>query len=253
MKRLRFKLIQWGLRVFTLPLSIRIPEKVSLSSGNGTGRGFFVFSRLPTKTLLRSGLIRAYQQIFSQPPWEENWSEEKVLAKIEREIRIRGRSFLVLMAGTKEWPVAGFSWGAIVPLSAVEKRIASALGVDPKGLVEDILRERRVKELVYFDELAILPSFRGGLEPLRGLVRPGLELGYAQGIKQTLFWSTPESKIVPLVLGMGYEPLPISITRGEKKIIFLFNPNFIPLLKILQRFGGKKIAKILRIVSRIFG
>jgi len=155
------------------------------------------------------------------------------------------------MLGNQKWPVAGFSWGAVIPVDGLEIHIGTVLGKRPAGL-ETALRLRGVKRIVYFHEFAVLKQFRGGLDPVRFLLRPGLELGLAQGVRQTLFWSTPGSKIVPLSLYMGYEPI-FRLEVKRKEIIFLFNHNFLPLLKIAQNLEGRPVARFMRVSSRILG
>ena len=97
-----------------------------------------------------------------------------------------------------------------------------------------------------------MPAFRRGTEPVRFLLRPGLEIGYDKGVLQTMFWSTPKSKIVPLALYMGYRPIYGIDARG-KEIVFLLNRNFVPLLKVTQCLQAAKIEKVLAFVSRIAG
>ncbi len=243
---LKYKIIRVMLRVLTFPVRIyesgvapiHIPEK------------FLVFQSLPPEDLLEA-LIKAYQKVFSEPPWGEDWTENEVLAKLKRELA-GDNSFLVLMCGNEKFPVVGFSWGSMIPVKTLEKRVEGALTEKPVGL-EELLQERVVGEqIVYFDEFAILRQFRTGLEPIRFLLRPGLELGWTCGVHQTMFWSTPRSNIVPLASYMGYEPI-FRIEEGKKKIIFLYNQNFLPLLKVAQHLRGRQIVRIMQIASRILG
>jgi len=235
-----YRLIQGTLRAVTFRLPayrpgqspIRLPEK------------FSVFSRYPDDPMILFGLANAYRAIFSEPPWNENWPIEKTLAKLQRELA--GDCFLVVMRGEGSL-VSGFSWGALVSLEHLESRIEPALGIRPVGLAE-ALRKQGTERLVYFDELAVLESGRGGPDPVRFLLRPGLELGHGLGVFKTMFWSTPKSKIVPLATYMGYRPI-FEVEHGGKEIVFLLNSDFLPLLKVTQYLSPSKIVRVMRFVS----
>lgn len=238
---IKYRLIRAALKVLTLPFPVFLPGETPIFSER-----FSIFSRLPEDATLRAGLIRAYQTIFGESPWKEEWPEEKILAKLQRELA--DYSFLVLMQGDEKFPVGGFSWGAVVSVGALETRVGQALLKQPTGLTK-ILQKQGMDEVLYFDEFAILRSFRRGLEPIRFLLRPGLELGYQNRVHQALFWSTPSSKIVPLALYVGFEPV-FQFEVGGKEIIFLLNPNFLPLLKLAQSTKGKRVAQFMKAISR---
>jgi hypothetical protein len=242
-KMIKHQLIRAALKVLTLPLPVFLPGETPIFSER-----FSIFSRLPEDTTLRAGLVKAYQTVFGEPPWKEEWPEEKILIKLQRELT--GHSFLVLMQGDEKFPVGGFSWGAVVPVGTLETRIGQALLKQPTGLTK-ILQNRGMDEVLYFDEFAILRPFRRGLEPIRFLLRPGLELGlgYQNRMHQALFWSIPNSKIVPIALYVGFEPV-FQFEAEGKEIIFLLNPNFLPLLKIAQSVKGKRIAQLMKVISR---
>jgi len=208
---------------------------------------FQLFHELPPDKLLWD-IGKAYRQVFSEPPWSEEWELNAVFDKLSRELQ--GDCFLVVMKGNREWPVGGFSWGRILDVEEIEEEIKNALGVLPKGL-SGLLKKTGAKSILYFHEFAILKQFRGGVEGVRFLLRLGLEMGYRKGIRHTLFWSTIDSKIVPLSLYMGYQQI-FQIEQGLP-IIFLHNPGFEPLLKITQSFSPKKIVSVMRPVSRFLG
>lgn len=245
MGTLKFQVVvRWMLRIFTFFLPY-IPGKGSLAFG--IDGGFLVFSRLPEDLALRSGLIKAYQKVFGEYPWEEKWSEEEILDKLLRELT--GNSFLVILQGNEEFPVGGFAWGRILAIRELEDHIGPALGVKPLGLEKCLAKKSKGDErILYFHEFAILRQFRKGLSSVMLLIRPGFEFGWVQGVRQTLFWSTPNSKIVPLSLYMGYEPI-YKTEAGGKEIIFLLNPDFLPLLKIIQRAGERAVARWMRLIS----
>lgn len=239
---LKYRLIRMILRLITFP--VFVPNKSPIL----VPKEFSVFYQLPEDTTLKA-LIKGYQQVFGESPWEEKWKEEVVLTKLKRELS--RNSFLVIMDGNKEWPVGGFSWGAIIPIEDLENRVRKALGSAPKGLIEVIKHREKGEKILYFDEFSILRPFRRGVEPIRFLLRPGLEMGAKQGVFQTLFWSTPESRIVPLSIYMGYEPIILGFQPEEKKkrIIFMYNPNFTSLLKITQKVRG--VVRIMKIISSL--
>lgn len=212
---------------------------------------FELFYGMPYDQLILSGLIRAYKKVFSENPWYENWQEDEIFLKIKEELKGE-KSFLVIIRGNEEWPVAGFAWGAIISLNEVEIRAEKALGQLPSGLLEIIKKEKKGDKILYFDEFAIISSFRKGLEPIRFLLKPALEFGVKEKVFQTIFWSTPESKVVPLARFMGYKTIFECLPEKKKnKIIFLYNPNFQPLLKIAQKINSKDVARFMRIASKI--
>lgn len=243
MENIKYKIV----RIFLKLMTFWFPVKFGEIENNHDK--ILIIPRLPEDGYLKTGLVKAYQQIFSEPPWQEKWSEEKILEKIERELT--GNSFLVMLKGNQDFPVAGFCWGRIMRISELEKHIKSALGESPVGLEENLLKKTRKDErILYFHEFAVLRRFRKGLEQIRYLLRPSLEYGWLQGVHKTLFWSTPESKIVPLSLYMGYEPI-YKTNILKKQIIFLFNPAFSPLLKINQRIKGRTVAKAMGFIARL--
>jgi hypothetical protein len=205
---------------------------------------FKIFYGLPDPPLL-SVLVSAYKQVFSEEPWQEIWSDIQVLTKLHRELR--GQCFLVIMEGNERWPVAGFAWGALTGIEELEERIGEAIGLPLRGM-DEVFKAHRIDKILYFDEFAILQPFRRGLEPIRFLLRPGLELGMREGVSQTLFWSTPESRITPLALLTGYEPI-LRIGAGKKEIIFLFHPDVLSLLKMTRMMKQSTAAKIMRLSS----
>jgi len=242
----KYRLIRAILEVVTLRLSVFEPGMAPFPAP----KKFPFFSRFPKDPIVQDGLARAYQRVFSEPPWNEQWPRDMVVTKLNRELK-DGKPFLVTMQGNERWPIGGFAWGALLPVNALELRIGEALGTRPIGL-EGILRARGVDRVVYFDEFAILRQFRRGLNPIRFLLQPGLELGYQHGVHRTLFWSTPTSRVVPLSLYMGYQPV-FSTEAEGKEIVFLYNENFLPLLKMAQNFDWRRAAKIMRVTSRILG
>ncbi len=204
-------------------------------------------SSLPEEPTL-SSLIRSFQKVFSEPPWEEQWDENNVLHKITREAGGKD-SFLVVMQGNENL-ISGFSWGALVKIHELASRVSLSIGSTMDNL-EDIVALVGPGRIVYFDEFAILSGFRRGVDPVRFLLRPALELGYRQGVTRTIFWSTPGSRIVPLAKMMGYEIIGRRNLRSkEKEIIFLFHSNFVPMLKLIQHASESFITGLMARVRR---
>lgn len=243
----KYRLIRAMLKVATHRLSVFEANEAPISMPK---ERFLVFSLPPRDPILQRGLAEAYQIVFGEEPWGETWEEEEVLAKLRRELT--EDSFLVLMKENEEWPVVGFSWGAVLPVEALEARVGTALGMEPVGLEQE-LRVRGVDRILYFDEFAILRQFRGSIiNSIRFLLRPGFELGYQLGVCQTLFWSIPAAKIIPLSLYMGYRAI-FSIEVEEKEIIFLYNDNFLPMLKLGQNVDWRRIARVILKTSSVLG
>lgn len=192
-----------------------------------------------------------YTEIFTDPMWGETWTKEEAIAKFVKEVNPSRPSFLCVVEGDEKNPVGGLCWGALIPVEKVEKEAFSALGVKPEGL-EETLRKRGIKHLLYFHEVALLPRFRKGPEPVKFLVRPGLELAFDHGVKANMFWSSPESKIVPLTKLLGYETIFRTQNEHGAEIVFLFNPNGAANLKSAQNFTGKYFSVIFKFFSRIF-
>lgn len=244
---LRISLIRIIWRGITFFLPISKTEKAIIPGP----KKFLTFSGLPSSLKFLSDLTKTYQKVFADSPWRENWKEKDVINKLKREAD-NPPFFLVLMQGDEKSPIEGFSWGGIVSAKGLENKILPVLGVKPKGLEKE-LQNRGIDKILYFYEIAILPQFRGGLNPLRFLIRPGFELGYRNNVNQALFWSTPMSKIVPLSLYFGYEIIFRCRDAKDHEIIFLFNPDCIPFLKVLQNIDEvslkRKIAKITRLTK----
>jgi len=198
---------------------------------------------------LKEEIVKAFQQVFSEPPWFEKWEREAVLAKINKELS--GNSFLVVLRGNEISPVAGFCWGKILRIDGIENHVGLALGARPKGLEEVLkgLQRNEDDRVLYFHEFALLRQFRRGADPVKNLLIPGLQFGLKEGVIRTLFWTTPESKIFNLARYMGYREIFGTMYRG-KKILFMYNKDFRPLLKVAQ-MDSRLIIKLLKITSAV--
>lgn len=236
-------MVRWILKAMAFPLKV-------YSVGNApvkTPSKFTVFSSLPTGKMLED-LAGAYSQVFGEPPWNEEHSPEVVAQKLARELSeppVR----LVTMEGNETDPIGGFCWGTIIDPESIPERVARAR-------FPDNIREGRekAKELMkfldepvlFFDELAVLRPFRRGLAPIIFLVRPLFELGWETGVRTALFWTSTSSKIKLLTTYMGFQPL-----CSIDDIVFMANPNFIPLLKILQHLDPQAVQRVMSFTSRV--
>ncbi len=204
-------------------------------------------SQLEGKVL--DSLARAYCEIFSEPPWNEKHDKDKVKEKLRREIKNGGR--LVLWIDPNCHQVTGFCWGSIINREELLERTVKARYFDDPETVERTISP--VVDLVppaflFLDEIAIKREWRGGLDPIRFLIRPLLYLGYIKGIKEVIFWTSPQSKVASLSKLFGFEIL----HRIERlNLIFMYHPNSIPLLKLCQRLTQDKAKLLAKIFSKI--
>lgn len=201
-------------------------------------------------TCILNQVAQAYVAVFADKPWEEHYEPEWVIGKLRRELA-SSSACLVTLKGNEAWPVAGFCWGVVATPLEVYQRILAARSMDKNETVQKklslLLLNGTLKlddKFLFVDEIAILRAFRGGLSPIQFLIRPVFELGYQCGVHQTLFWTMRRSPIYPLALGMGFESV------GEVDgIEYMFHPNFVPLLKVLQNMKPERIRTILSITS----
>jgi hypothetical protein len=190
---------------------------------------------------VKKSLVEAYKLVFYEEPWNEFWTEEEVLKKLENDLA-NENSFLVVFVDNNK--VKGFVWGEIIETKDVEKRASRAMGIKKRIFSFSVPNQK----ILYCDEFALLKNVRKGPEPVKYLLQKTLEVGKEENVKSTLFWSTPESKIVPLAKMMGYEERGI-IDDRDKKIIFLYHPDFRALLKITM-LDDVIIKKILKALSK---
>lgn len=236
-------LIRTLIKGITLPFSLKNSEiKVPPR--------YRIFNGIPPEKIQKD-ISRCYKELFSGPPWYENWEEKEIIEKINKELK-SNLSFLTVMCGEGEYPIVGFCWGAIIDRAEICNRIAAVLSVKKNSKFlkdfERYLKKRGVKKVVYFDELGLLKEGRGGVNPLRFLTLAGFNKARKNGVKKAIFWSTYNSKIVPIMKMMGFETI---AKIRKKKIIFLYSPNCYPVLKIAQNISHKKVISIMKLASVI--
>lgn len=174
-------------------------------------------------------LARAYARVFALPPWNERREEGEVARKLLRETASPG-SFLTVMAGDGGDPVAGFCWGAVVPVGEVHARVELAHPAADARRVDDLTARLRAERMVFVDEVAVLPRFRGGVEPLRFLFRPLLEIASEEGLG-VLCWTSPRSPIHAFLRHFGFRAL-----GWAEDIVFLWaSPALAVALSTLAR------------------
>ena len=192
----------------------------------------FLDGNIPEK--IEKELIKSYQEIFREEPWNEEWNKEQVARKIKKDL-IGEDTFLIVIE--EESKVKGFAWGAVIHQKQMAKRAAGAMNVEEESFSSIVVSKDNAK-LLYCDELALLKEARRGIDPVRHLVKKILEYGLSKGVTATAFWSTPSSKIVPIAQMMGYHNCGGGKVK-DKEIIFLLNQNFISLLKITKNLKSK--------------
>jgi hypothetical protein len=248
--KMKYKFVRWILKLATRKMNIYKPDMAPIK----VPEQFVLTHRPPIGTTLEA-LIKSYQTVFREASyWAEIWSRETIQEKLDREVS-RQISFLVTMEGNQKMPIAGFAWGEILHPTQIGYRIAKALQKSPADfdqLVNEFLR-RGVSRLVYADEFAIVARFRNGIDPVRGLLQPWLEWAWLENqVISCLFWTTPASPIYKLGLYMGFEPI-FWTQVGDKDIVFIFNKDFRPLLKICQNLETRKIARLMVMAEKILG
>jgi len=161
------------------------------------------FDGIPSAT--RDGLACAYQRVFAKPPWKERWERTQVLTKLRRDLA-SGNAFLSVLAGDATDPVAGFCWGASVSPARARDRVRAARPMRSHAALAEIVLRLRARVL-FVDEIAVLPRFRGGLTPLLQLVLPVAEIAAAEGLP-VVCWSNERARIVPILLEyFGFDDL----------------------------------------------
>ncbi|GEM_PF-2952241 len=163
--------------------------------------------KLPKR--IKEEVIDLYIFIFSLPPWEEKWERNEVKEKLEKDFQGEN-SFLTILE--KDGKVVGFSWGKIIKAKEIKERVKRALGIEVN------LELNEEEFVLYYDEIAIDPKSRLGLKSLRMVGDPGSRLAEEIGVKKTIFWSSPKSVIVKIVMKiLGFKV----IKEIDNEIIFL--------------------------------
>lgn len=203
------------------------------------------FFEIPKAVL--DGTARAYKVIFEEPPWNEAWECEKIIAKIEREISSSSCSFFTIMKGNSDFPVGGFCWGSVIPKGEIPQRVMEAHAISTGEALDQVLNKIKGSKVLFVDEVAILKNFRKGIAPLQFLFRDLLEISLTERVG-IICWTSRESKIYPFLLRFGFKRV------GEAEdIVFLYAPPSVAraLAKIDQGWNFRKIQKIISFTAKI--
>ncbi len=165
------------------------------------------------------------------------YPDSDVEAAIHRELTSSESSFITIMKGDSNTPVAGFSWGAVCHSAEElgERLIDTRYPDNPKRGVQvadplvDKLLKNGVTKVLFFDEMGIVREFRAGIDPVRFLARDGLEMAHDNGVRKAMFWTSTKSPIFRITTSMGFRPV-----MDADGLTFLINDNIEPLLKIVQ-------------------
>lgn len=137
--------------------------------------------------------------------------------------------------------VLGFIWGAVGSLEAIAKRV----GVVPAWLGEggwgEVIRNLKLalkrdygltdeSRLLYVDDLGIIPGARKGIEPLMLLLRQAFVHAVDAGQQGLLCWTSERSPLFRFAAYAGFT----EVARGKQGVVFMFSPDIVPALRILQ-------------------
>ncbi len=150
-------------------------------------------------------VIALYQDVFSEPPWNEKWSYEDVLKSIEYCLNQKNPIFLVAeLEYTND--LAGFMW-------------AYELNLDKFPLLNGLVKP---DEAIYGNELAVDRNLRGnGIgSNLEGV---SCEIANRLGYKYFVGKTDMESKMFPLFGKLGYANTGIANPAYPTRFYFIKN------------------------------
>lgn len=122
----------------------------------------------PYRTLDKDYVIKLYQEIFAEPPWNECWSYEDVLEDIN--FCLRQKDPIILVAERKR-KIVGFNWGYRLPLKKFP-----------------FLGKKLDKKCFYVDELGVKKEFRRrkiGTRLMQELIKKAKRLFYSSMLLRT--------------------------------------------------------------------
>jgi hypothetical protein len=153
----------------------------------------------------------AYQQIFREKPFYEEWSFKQFMQKLVRELTVPAieecvddTTFISLISGDDIAPVAGFCYGGIVDTELIPGRVLAAHPFE-EGRNTNVINELKEalgripdQRVVFTDEVGILRSFRGDFTRIAQLCYPVTVVGSSQELGGVC-WSKEGSKIIPIL------------------------------------------------------
>jgi hypothetical protein len=190
------------------------------------GHTYWDYDQIPRT--LWPALVTAYQRIFGESPWNEDWSERTIMLKYLRELAVPDvpacnddTSFLTVIDGDADDPVAGFCSGALVDAATIPGRVLSAHPINAAMLAQltDAVRRTGASHVVYTDEIGLVNRFRHrGPLSLMQLCYPVTVLGTQYNVGGVC-WSTTSSRMVPILQHYQYE-----VVAQVADILFLYSP-----------------------------
>jgi hypothetical protein len=190
------------------------------------GHTYWDYRQIPR--ILWPAILKAYQRIFGEAPWNEVWSERGIMLKYIRELAVpdvsacnEDTSFLTVIDGDEDYPVAGFCSGAMVDTATIPGRVLSAHPVDVRMLARltDAVQQIAAPQVVYTDEIGLVDRFRHrGALLLAKLCYPVTLLGTEYNVGGVC-WSTANSRMVPILRHYHYD-----VIAEVADILFLYTP-----------------------------
>jgi hypothetical protein len=170
---------------------------------------FDTFAALRDNRNLLSGLIATYREIFSEPDvWNENYSYNDVLEKIEAEMA--GAAGLRLCLSQND-EVIGFCWAQRLTAERVCSAVGSIQFIGRIGRGPDVEIERKLQDVVgeepvvYLHDLGVRRQYRGKV-PLIDLMVPVLEkVCQRAGTRRLCFWSVSQTCVGKLADKAGID------------------------------------------------
>jgi hypothetical protein len=190
------------------------------------GHTYWDYHQIPRP--LWTAIVKAYRHIFGEAPWNEDWSERGIMLKYIRELAVpdvsacnEDTSFLTVIDGDDDYPVAGFCSGALVDTATIPGRVLSAHPVDVTMLkrLTDAVHQIAAPRVVYTDEIGLIDRFRHrGVLPVAQLCYPVTVLGTEYDVG-AVCWSTTRSRMVPILRHYYYD-----VIAEVGDVLFLYSP-----------------------------
>ena len=204
--------------------------KVDLQQVEKLALDFTSYSQLQERPVLLASLAKCYHEVFSEPgTWEESYSEEEVLHKLERELEGYAALRLYVHAGSND--VIAFCWAQYLANEAIADAIFSVHYVKNAESSLDrkqLLRLVGESSVIYLQDLGVKKMYRGSI-PLEELIHPVLEnVAKRARTRQLFFWSVSATCVSWLACKVG-------IGMVERKNDMCFFRGELPSLTTIRR------------------
>jgi hypothetical protein len=157
------------------------------------------FQSIPRDVL--QSVVEIYRQAFSEPPFCQEWPEELVWEKLKQELTGED-TFLSILCGDEQDPVAGFCWGALIRREDFVARIKQTIRCTPHD--EETLHSMAARleaQFVIIDRLVKIPKYRGGgMFSILALLKPARRLVLTKKVGALCF-TTRGSRMAPILTG----------------------------------------------------